>query len=176
MTRIVRFASAALLAGTLALPALAQDDTPSAPDCPGWGQKMMGQGTMQGGIMGGDMMQGMGGDMMGGGAMAADPSRFVEGRIAFLEAEIAPTDAQRSLFDAYAEALRVQSQSMRTMHEQMLAGDHPATTYSERLEHMEQAMSARAASLAVLRVAVTPLYESLDEQQRQVFDQLRGMM
>ena len=174
MTRIVLFTSIALLAGALALPALAQDDAASAPDCPGWGQ-MIGQGTMQGGMMGGDMMQGMSGGMMGGGAMAADPGRFVEGRIAFLGAEVAPTDAQRSLFDAYAEALRVQSQSMRTMHEKMMADGYSAT-YPERLEHMEQAMSARADSLAALRVAVTPLYESLDEQQRQVFDQLMGMM
>jgi len=179
MIRFAPLASAALFAGALALPALAQEDAPSAVDCPGMGQ-MMGKDAMQDGMMGqgmmqGGMMQGMGGQMMGGGMMGGGPGRFVEGRIAFVEAELAPTEEQRPRFDAWADALRSQAQSMQAMHDEMMAGDRPSS-YPERLEHMERAMSARLDSLAALREAVTPLYESLDDRQRQVFDQLMGMM
>ena len=180
MTRIARFTSTALIVGMLAVPALAQDDTAPSLDCPAGGQMMghgMGGGQGQGMMMGQGMMQGgmMQGGMMGGGMMGAGPARFVEGRIAFLEAELAPTGDQRPLFDAYAEALRDQAQSMQVMHDQMMSGERPAT-YPERLEFMEQAMAARSESLAVLREAVTPLYESLDDTQREVFDELMGMM
>ena len=170
MTRIARFTSTALIVGMLAVPALAQDDTAPSLDCPAGGQ-MMGHGM--GGGQGQGMMMGQG--MMQGGMMGAGPARFVEGRIAFLEAELAPTGDQRPLFDAYAEALRDQAQSMQVMHDQMMSGERPAT-YPERLEFMEQAMAARSESLAVLREAVTPLYESLDDTQREVFDELMGMM
>ena len=175
MTRIARFTSTALIVGMLAVPALAQDDNAPSLDCPAGGQMMghgMGGGQGQGMMMGQGMMQG---GMMGGGMMGAGPARFVEGRIAFLEAELSPTDDQRPLFDAYAEALRAQAQSMQAMHDQMMSGERPAT-YPERLEFMEQAMAARSESLAVLREAVTPLYESLDDTQREVFDELMGMM
>jgi len=139
------------------------------------GQGMMGGGMMQGIMMQGGMMQGMGGQMMGQGMMGAGPGGFVEGRIAFLEAELQPTDNQRPLFDAYAATLGAQAESMQSMDGQTMSGDH-AWTYPERLDHMARAMAARAEPLAALAEAASPLYHALDEQQRAVFDQLMGMM
>src|SRR5208282_1214454 len=57
------------------------------------GETPMGNmGAMMGGGMG-QMMQMMGGGMMGGG-MAMAPFAHIEGRIAFLKAELSITDAQ----------------------------------------------------------------------------------
>jgi hypothetical protein len=56
-------------------------------------------------MMGCPMMTGSGGPM----------STFTEGRIAFLKAELSITDAQKSVWDAYAEAIKRNLQSMQNM-------------------------------------------------------------
>src|SRR5208337_2677692 len=61
-----------------------------------------GMGAMMGGGVG-RMMQMMGGGMMGGGTTMA-PFSHIEGRIAFLKAELAVTDAQPPQWNAFAGA------------------------------------------------------------------------
>jgi hypothetical protein len=84
-------------AGLLALgaPLRAQQSGMGMRDMP------MGPGTMMGpGMMG--MMRMMGDCPMMGMMMGADTSTFTEGRIAFLKAELAITDAQKAVWEAYA--------------------------------------------------------------------------
>lgn len=159
------FAAVALATLLVAAPASAQQ---ASPDC--WSGGMMGQGMMGQGSMMGQGGQGM---MMGQHGMG--PGRFVEGRIAFLEAELALTDDQRPLFDAYAGAMREQATAMQAMHEQM-AQRATAATYPERLALMQDAMASRLAGMEALSAAALPLYDALDERQKAVFDQLMGMM
>lgn len=152
-------AAVALAAFLAAAPASAQQNVPNC-----WNDGMAGQGMMG---------QGWGQAMMGQQGMS--PGRFVEGRIAFLEAEIAPTQEQRPLFDAYADALRDQAGAMQAMH-QAMTDRSTVTTYPERLAWMQDAMAARLAGLEALSAAAEPLYEALDDRQKAVFDQLMGMM
>ena len=162
-TGLAAVALAALLA---AAPASAQQSTP---DC--WNGGMMGQGMMG---QGGQGMMGQGGQgMMGHGMMG--PARFVEGRIAFLEAELALTDDQRPLFESYAATMRDQAGAMQAMHDTMM-DRATASTYPERLAWMQDAMAARLAGMEALSAAALPLYDALDERQKAVFDQLMGMM
>ena len=90
---------------------------------PGMGPGMMGQEMMGPGMMGQGMgCGGMMGMMSGGCPMMGrngPASSFAEGRIAFIKAELAITDAQNSVFDAYAAALRKNLESMQTMHKTM---------------------------------------------------------
>ncbi len=57
------------------------------------------------------------GMMMGGGG---EMPMYREGRIAFLKAELAITDVQTKVWDAYAEALKKNMQSMQDMHKTMM--------------------------------------------------------
>ena len=79
----------------------------------------MGRGMMGGdGFMGPRGMMGGCGMMMGAGGEA---SAFIDGRIAFLKAELAITDAQKGVWDAYADAIKNNLQSMQGMHQMMQA-------------------------------------------------------
>ena len=60
--------------------------------------------------------------MMGGCPMMGpngQASTFIDGRIAFLKAELAITDAQKSAWDAYADATKRNLQSMQGMWQTM---------------------------------------------------------
>jgi hypothetical protein len=162
---------------------------PAQQQSPGpMGQGMMGQGMMgQGmgwGMMGGDRMMpmmrgGMGpmmGMMMGSGMMG----QHVEGRIAFLRAELGITQEQTQQWDAFAEALRANARTMAEMHGQMMPmmqGGPQATPLPQRLELHERMMTSHLEALRQIRAAAGPLYAALDDRQKRIADGLMmGMM
>jgi hypothetical protein len=135
-------------------------------------QGMMGRG------MHGSMMQRrmMGGDcpMMGMMTGAAEGT-FAEGRIAFLKAELAITDAQKPAFDAYAEVLRSNLQNMHSMRQSMM-GMTMAKTPVERLETHLAMMEGRIASLREVKPKLEALYATLsDDQKKKANALLTGM-
>ncbi|MEI4234803.1 Spy/CpxP family protein refolding chaperone [Roseovarius sp. D22-M7] len=165
MRRHGRFLLAAALAASLTAPAAAQQHMQG-----GMHHGMQNSpGMMQGQRMHDQMMGGMGGHMMGGG-----PAKHIEGRLAFLKTELGITDAQMDVWEDYAEAVRDAAGSMQQMHETMMSGDRP-TSFPDRMERREQMMSARIEGLRTLRDAAVPLYEALDDQQKQVADSIMGM-
>jgi hypothetical protein len=107
------------------------------------------------------------------------PFEHVEGRIAFLKAELRITDAQKPQWDAFANTLRENARTHQSMHEQMTKGGMPSS-WPERLAFQQKALSARLNSLNDLEAAAKPLYASLTEEQRKIADQLlsgpMGMM
>ncbi|MFC3165780.1 Spy/CpxP family protein refolding chaperone [Ciceribacter thiooxidans] len=160
-----------------------------------------GNGMSPGGMMSPDMMRMMmgmmGGGMMGGGAMGggqpmASPMgqmmspEYVEGRIAFLAAELKVTDAQRPLWEAVAEALRAGAASTNDMMAGMGGGMMPnadtqagvapseaaSATPLQRIELQEKVLSARLDGLRKLKAALEPFYVSLDETQKAVAGKL----
>jgi hypothetical protein len=151
---------AAAVAASLMAPATAQEHM----------QGGMQQG-MQGspGMMQGQMMGNMGDHMMGGG-----PAKHIEGRLAFLKTELGITDAQMGVWEDYADAMRNSADSMQQMHDTMMSGDRP-TSFPNRMERREQMMSARLDTMKTLRDAAEPLYEALDDEQKQVADSIMGM-
>ncbi len=74
--------------------------------------------------------------------MMGEPGQHIDGRIAFLKAELKITPEQEKLWNAYAEAMRQESASMQAMHEQRMAGGMPATL-PERMQWHQHMMTSR---------------------------------
>lgn len=150
--------------------------TPTAPESrPGTPGSIMGPGMMGPGMMGPGMMQMMQGRMRGMGGMMA-PER-IEGRIAFLRAELRITEAQQPQWNAFAEALRANARSISGMMTSMRAGmmsggQAAAPALPQRLEAYERMLDGRLESLRRLRAALTPLYAALDDAQKRTADEL----
>ncbi|MBP0463492.1 Spy/CpxP family protein refolding chaperone [Roseomonas sp. PWR1] len=156
--------------------------TPPAQATPPAGAGRMTPGPGMGPGMGMPMMRGgmpMGAGMMGHGMMG----QHVEGRIAFLKAEIGITEAQTAQWNAFAEALRANSRAMAELRArtpeaaQPSAANAPPVTLPQRIEQHERMATAHVEALRRLKTALTPLYAVLTEQQRQAADSLvMGMM
>lgn len=124
---------------------------------------------------------------------AFQPGRHIEGRIAFLKAELKITDAQGPAFDKFAEALRVTAKEADARMEARRASmpkppappaaGQPAQAPAEQpkpptaLERMErQADGAKfmAASSQRILDSFKPLYTSLSDDQKKTADELVG--
>ena len=120
-----------------------------------------------------DMMQrmmaehGMGGERSGMGM----PFEHIEGRIAYLKAELKINDGQTTLWNAFADTLRTNAAAMKNMHEQMNKRD-TSSTLPERLAMQQKMMSARLAALKTTEATATPLYAVLSVDQKTLIDQM----
>ena len=189
----------ALLAASVACIAQAQQDSQpdSAPVDSGsmMGQQpghMMGQG-MGGGPMMGHQGMGQGGPMIGhhgrqgmgmrGGhsSICGMMTTHVEGRLAFLKAELNITSEQESLWNEYARAVRENSKSVATRCSSMMnQGDASKQSLTDRLDAQEQFVATRLDALRAVSKALKPLYGALSDTQKQLADELirssTGMM
>jgi hypothetical protein len=147
---------------------LAQQGHPGMGPGMGMGPDMTGPDSDQGGGM---MGRGMGGMMMGCPMMGGGGSMYPEGRIAFLKAELAITDAQAIVWNAYAEALKKNMQGMQGMHQTMMAA-RTGKTPVERLDARVTAMEGRLQALKDIKPALTTLYDALSDDQKKKADQL----
>jgi hypothetical protein len=179
-----------ILAG--ATPATAQDSAdPHHPDqtpprsgrsVPGMLGAGMGNLDMMG-IMGGMMNGMMGGGMMGGGMMSmtgncpmtGSDGMYTEGRLAFLKAELAITDGQKSVWDAYAAALKKSLRGMVSM-QQIVMKVMQAKSPVERIDAQIAAMDGRTAALKTMKTAVQALYAALSADQKKKADELLAGM
>jgi hypothetical protein len=117
----------------------------------------------------------MGLGMMGYGMGPAMMESHVEGRIAFLKAELKITPAQEKLWDGYAAALRASAQDMAGMRATMTTM-MTTTALPERLDAVESMMSDRLAQLKKIKAAALPLYATLSTEQKATADQLTPAM
>ena len=145
----------------------------------------MGQGGMSGqtgGMMNDNMMRMMndhmrmmGGGMGGGtpgmamGPAMVDMTERLEGRLAFLRAELRITDAQAPAWSAFADALRTSRKHLLEARQQM---GQAYSSAPDRLERYEQHLSARLEALKSARTAFAKLHGSLDETQKRTADEL----
>lgn len=152
-------------------PKAADAQTP-APARPGMG--MMGQG-----MMGSWMMPGA-----GPAAHLLAPAR-IEGRIAFLRAELAVTAAQEAGFTALAAALRASENQDHPakpgqggkMRMGMMSSAAPAAgTLAERLAHEEHLAAARVETLKDLRVAYEAFDKLMTAEQRKAAETLLPLL
>lgn len=130
------------------------------------GDKMPG-GTMPGGMMGGGMMP--------GGMMGAMVLQHVEGRLAFLKAELKIVPAQEALWAPFADAVRTASRNIQAATKPMMQPDtaQPRTAV-ERMARYESVLAARLESTRLIKAAFDPLYAGLDNEQRKLADVLVG--
>ena len=148
-----------------------QPAQPAAPQAGRTGPGMMG-GNMMGGMMG----QGQAGpagmmpmmNMMMGMQSGAE---HVEGRLAFIRAELKITDAQTPQWTAFAEAVRRNAGSMAEMGKSMMGGGQGApATLPERLAREDKLVAAHLAALKKTEDAITQLYGVLTDDQKKVAD------
>jgi hypothetical protein len=120
-------------------------------------------------------------EMMGPGMTAIDR---IEGRIAFLRAELNITEAQASAWNAFADAMRTNAKKLAEVRASMMpqpdAGQQQAPTVAERLDQQERSLVARLEGTRALKSAVTNLYGTLSEDQKMTANELlepqMGMM
>src|SRR6516225_2685909 len=147
-----------------------QPPQPAAPQAGRTGPGMMG-GNMMGGMVG----QGQAGpagmmpmmNMMMGMQSGAE---HIEGRLAFIKAELKITDAQAQQWNAFAEAVRGNSGSMAEMRKSMMGGQGAPATLPERLAREDKLVTAHLAALKKTEEAVARLYGMLTDDQKKVAD------
>ena len=142
--------------------------SPGMPMMGRMGQGMMGQGMMGQGMMG----QGMMGAGMGRMDMMSAMAGRVEGRIAFLKAELGITDAQLPLWNAVADAMRANAKTMGTMAGEMMGMMSQPAPLPDKLAAREKAMVSGLDALRKLKAAIGPLYASLSDDQKKTADEL----
>jgi hypothetical protein len=96
----------------------------------------------------------------------------VDGRLAFLKAELKIADAQTAAWNKLADAIRksVASRTERTRGK--WSGDEAGKTLVERLEAHEQFMAARLDELKQIKAAWSELYQGLTESQKKEADEI----
>jgi hypothetical protein len=189
-----RLALAALLLATANSPSFAQSAThdhgqkdapateqPAAKGQSGMGGMMGGGGMMKN--MGGkmpmmDMMQTMGMMRPGGGGMGMATIDRVEGRIAFLRAELKITDAQNAAWNAFADALRANAKSLGEVRASMSGASQQSLV--DRFALQEKWLAARLEGTRAIKTALTNLVGVLSDEQKKAADELlaphMGMM
>jgi hypothetical protein len=189
MKMLCKFGIISALVMTAAFPAMAQQDQQQAP--------MMGQGQGgmmdQGGMMGrgGMMGQDMGGQDMSGCPMMVDMMGFgrrgmkmghgamihsvpmMEGRLAYIKADLEITDAQMAAWDAYAATVRAQHATMESMQADMMKAKESGSAL-QRLDARIKAIESKLDSLKVLKPVTEGLYAVLSDEQKKNADQLLG--
>ena len=136
---------------------------------------MEGMGGMEhgggmGGMMGGMEHGGMAGMMR---HMLCGVTEHVEGRLAYLKAELKLTDAQQAAWNTFADAYRATTQKTAKVCAEMDAAGPDHSMHKGVLGHltmMEHHMSAHLDSVRGLKAAIEPLFAVLTEDQKKTAD------
>ena len=123
--------------------------------------KMMGAGQVGTGGMG---MGGMGMSDMG-------MTDHVEGRIAFLRAELRITDTQEKAWEVFAGILRDNAKRMKEAGMPMTS-TAAAPGFSAQLDSQERMLAMKLDEVRATRAAFAPLHEALSAEQRKTLDEL----
>lgn len=100
------------------------------------------------------------------------PTRHVEGRIAYLKAELKITDAQAPQFDRVAQAMRDNAKAMEQAMGQMRGNRDQPRNAVQRLETRAQFAGLRAQADQRFLDAFKPLYTSLSDDQKKAADEM----
>jgi hypothetical protein len=150
---------------------------------------MMGNMAMMANMMGmmANMMAMMGATGQGGAGMAAvtpcgpgmaGAAAFdhLEGRIAFLRAELKITEAQTGAWNDFADALRQSAKKIGEMRGAMMPpaadGAPQGATVTQRLDLEERWLAARLEGVRKIETAVEALYAALSAEQKKTADEL----
>jgi len=156
-TRRTVFALAGLLMAGMAMPLTADDRDDG--DCP-----------MRGGMGRGMHM----GRMMDGG-MDAMLDR-IDGRLAFIKAELKITEAQTAAWDEFAGTVKASAETRNKMmserRKEMMSGEFEKKPLPERLEMQEAHISSRLDQVKATRAALGKLYAALDDKQKEAADDI----
>ena len=114
--------------------------------------------------------------MMGPGMGGMVTIDRVEGRIAFLRAELKITDTQANAWNIFADALRANAKKLSEIRASMMGkpGDaqQPALTMADRLDRQEQWLLARLDGTRAMKSAFAKLNETLSDEQKKAANDL----
>jgi len=96
----------------------------------------------------------------------------MEGRLAFLKAELKITDAQTAAWTQLAEAVRTAAKHHNERMKGVFAGEQRSKTLPERVEAQEQFMSIRLEEIKMIKTAVKMLYATLSDEQKKEADEM----
>ena len=136
----------------------------------------MGGGMMN--MMGGNMsmmnmMQMMGGRQAECGMGGMGTIDRIEGRIAFLRAELKITDAQNAVWSTFADALRANAKSLGEVRASMMSQTGTGQqSLVDRLALQEKWLSARLEGVRAIKSALTNLVGTLSDDQKKTADEL----
>ncbi|WP_316185838.1 MULTISPECIES: Spy/CpxP family protein refolding chaperone [unclassified Bradyrhizobium] len=138
-------------------------------------QTMMGGGMMKmmDGMPMSNMMPMMSGmtrpsdDCMGG----MEVLDHVEGRIAFLRAELKITDAQMPAWNGFADAFRARAKTFGDLRTAMMS-QAGSETVLDQLTAQEKSLSARLDATRAIKTALSDLVATFSDEQRKVADEL----
>lgn len=133
----------------------------------GGGMEHGGMGGMMGGMEHGGGMAGMMRHMLCG------VTEHVEGRLAYLKAELKLTDAQQAAWNTFADAYRATTQKTAKVCAEMDAAGPDHSMHKGVLGHLTMAehhMSAHLDSVRGLKAALEPLFAVLTEDQKKTAD------
>jgi protein CpxP len=102
------------------------------------------------------------------------PSRHIEGRIAFMRAELKITDSQQAQFDRVAAAMRASAQQMDELAQQRRgAAPQPQPQSAvDRLDQRAHFTEVRLTAEKSFADAFKPLYQSLSADQKKSADDM----
>ena len=110
------------------------------------------------------MMHMMG--MMGRGMDGIATIDRIEGRIAFLRAELKITDAQADAWNGFADALGTNARKLAEVRAAKSGDGQPASTLTARLDQQEQWLGARLDGTRAMKSAFAKLNEALSTIRR----------
>ncbi len=94
----------------------------------------------------------------------------IEGRLAFIKAELKITEAQAQQWNAFADAVRSSAGAMAEMRKSMMSGQASPATLPERLAREDKLATAHLAAIKKTEEAVAGLYGALTDDQKKVAD------
>jgi hypothetical protein len=179
MKAIRKSIAAAVLIATAMIGSASAQQQGAGISYPGGMMGMMGPGMMGPGMMG---MMGPG--MMAsasGPAMCIAMAGHIDGRLAYLKAELKITEAQEQLWKSYAAASRDNTNTMLARCTTMM-NRHSGSTASlpDRLDQNEELMAAHLDAMRAMNKALKPFYAALSDDQKKTADEIlwgpMGMM
>jgi hypothetical protein len=99
-------------------------------------------------------------------------ARHIDGRLAFLKAELKITDDQQKLWDDYASAVRGNAEAMTSRCTALKDKGGKKQPLPDRLDTREQFMEARLEALRTTNKVLKPLYGALSDMQKEAADEL----
>jgi LTXXQ motif family protein len=170
----IKLAAAAVLIFTSGIAAAGAQGMPGMMQ--GGGMPMKHEGMGHEGMM---SHEGMGHEGMGPGMMMCGMGTHIEGKLAYLRAELKITDAQMPLWNAFADAYRSNGQK-RAQHCAAMkehGGAMMPSDILDKLNMMEQHMTMHLESVRAIKATLQPLYAALsDEQKKTANEILKGPM
>jgi hypothetical protein len=96
----------------------------------------------------------------------------VEGRLAFIKAELKINEAQTPAWNGLADAIRTASKHHNDRMKAHFTDEAKARTLPERLDAQERFLSARVDDIKQIKGALNALYALLSEEQRNEADEI----